>query len=416
MEMEVERDSAEDIAADNIAADNITTPEPSKSTLSYANVTRNQNSSDGDVDNALKDDSIERKRRMFTIYQLASIKPGEVDIARGIEEAFNKKPSEVVQKIQRDTRYRSRYNILFKTEQYCNFIRSNGFVVAGQIIRGQKEQTWRRPVTHVFIPNFPAHGTADELREILSKTNEVTYINERFNNEIGIAIGGWKAGMVRGLGKPIPNNFIYEGETFDIIYPGKVRAQRPRDKDWEQEDNSDSTSTGFVKTSTLSTNNIISKSSQRTILSHDTQVQTPSQNVEQQNDSNQTKEFPLKQTKANNTKQKLQTSKVKILKEKFSPTRKSKEINHSKNDCFTNNKTATIEDVSKDLEMSDDSISTICETESTTSKSITSSNNIRKRKETSRQEKDMEEDLIKTKKERTTEWAFASKDNDIEKT
>ena len=83
----------------------------------------------------------------------------------------------MLQKTQRDTRFRARNSILFKSEQDCNFTRTYGFTVAGQRIGGKTFNYKRKlPVTNIYIPNFPATETAEKLKNILSIKTTVTNV------------------------------------------------------------------------------------------------------------------------------------------------------------------------------------------------------------------------------------------------
>lgn len=205
--------------------------------LSYANVTKGRKEQDGDV-RKVKQSSIERKERIFTIYRLATVIPSEATIARAIGVLFEKEPREVVEKVQRDTRYRSRYNILFKEKEDCQYIIRNGITIEGQKIGGRKgNYIYSRPITHIYIPNFPASGTKDELFTLLSSHLTVAYLKERVHRDLGIAIGGWNAGVYRELGHSIPDTIIYEDQTYDVIYPGKTRREKHSPQVSEEENN-----------------------------------------------------------------------------------------------------------------------------------------------------------------------------------
>lgn len=205
----------------------VTTTTP---TLSYAAVASTQNQ--GERQNKEQSEKTDdRKRRMFTIYNLASAQPSESIIAKELALAFNKQPHEVIDKIQRDTRYRSRYNILFRNQTDCMTIFNNGVTIAGQRIRGFNEKRDRfhfnaTPVTHVYVPNFPAYGTKREITDLFCHLGTMTYARERVNVELGIAIGGWNLGIRNTSGDPIPDTVTFDEDVLDVIYPGKVKRDR----------------------------------------------------------------------------------------------------------------------------------------------------------------------------------------------
>lgn len=420
MDMEVEERNPTNEGTENLR-DKEQVPDETR--FSYAQIVQNVSTTESHETATKKETSQDRKKRLFTIYNLASTNPSESDIASGVEIALKQKPREVLQKIQRDTRFRARYNILFKTEQDCNYIKTNGFTVAGQKIGGKNFNYKRKlPVTNIFIPNFPATGTEEELTKILSETNSVTYVRERFSNELGFAIGGWKAGLIRELGKPIPDTITYENEVFDVIYPGKVRQERPRDRNWERESMS---STSFIpKKKETSSNKTTSTYANKVSSINSTNNKTSTHEVASNDATAQSSSHQLTTTKESTSKQKVKNvtkeqSKVKKLKEKFSPTKKTSEVDFSQKDELNQKEMelyidqinyGTIEDVAKDLEMSDDSsYATVHEAESVASHSMSdskmSSNSSRKRKDIAGNENETEEDLVKTKKERTSQWA-----------
>ena len=88
--------------------------------------------------------SADRKKRVFTIFSLASTEPSELIIIDSISQLFICKPAIILKSVQRDTRFRSKHNILFYHEADCNYLKRNGITIAGQRIKCSLEKARER--------------------------------------------------------------------------------------------------------------------------------------------------------------------------------------------------------------------------------------------------------------------------------
>ena len=127
---------------------------------------------------------------------------------------FELPPHEVVEKIQRDTRYHSRYNVVLKDPAQKARLVNEGIVINGLRIRGKTDK-FRTPLTKLYVPNFPVWGTEQELRQSLldAGIQKVAYARERLGKKFSIPIGGWNVGVVPSS-EGCPDFVTFEGANF----------------------------------------------------------------------------------------------------------------------------------------------------------------------------------------------------------
>ena len=208
---------------------------PSFNKETYADTTRKIK----DIRNETKDQTKkkketqeERKKRLFTIYNLASDQPSETVIMEAVSERFNRKVDEILEVVARDTRFRARYNILFYHEADCSYLKRNGITIAGQRIKGSNDRP-RRPqqqVIRIFIPNFPVYGPEEELFDLIHEFGVIQFLRQRKHSKYNVHIGGWVGAIVLKENCRIPDSITFNDEEFDIVYPGKPRKEKTLEK------------------------------------------------------------------------------------------------------------------------------------------------------------------------------------------
>ena len=186
--------------------------------LSYASVTKETSQT------KRKETIEERKKRIFTFFNLTSSENCTNHIARALEGLFSKKLATFVDCIQRDTRYRSRYNVMFKLLKDKEHLLAVGITVNGQKIIGNIEKRALRRVEKFFIPNFPAYGTSEDLSEIFRNKGLIRYISQKFDFDLGVNVQGWTVGLVQP--RNIPDQIEFDGQLFNVISPYTERKPK----------------------------------------------------------------------------------------------------------------------------------------------------------------------------------------------
>ena len=76
-----------------------------------------------------------RKEGTFTFFNLTSQDDITTPVADALAEFFQKPAESVIDKLQRDTRFRSRYHVVLRTKAQHDKLTEQGITVAGQRIR-----------------------------------------------------------------------------------------------------------------------------------------------------------------------------------------------------------------------------------------------------------------------------------------
>ena len=193
------------------------TPTPTYSQMVTNNNTTDTNSvHNDDDDESHPTPRPSRKERTFTFFNLTSQDDMTTPVADALANLFQKPAESVIDKLQRDTRFRSRYHVVLRTKAQHDKLTEQGITVAGQRIRGLAERTraLQAMIEKFYIPNFPAWGSKRELVELLEPHGEVVFVRERRSNKYGFALGGWFIGM-RNVDGPL-ESVRYEDQDFHV--------------------------------------------------------------------------------------------------------------------------------------------------------------------------------------------------------
>ena len=182
----------------------------------------------------------ERKKRTYTIFNLASAEPSETVIIDAISERFNREPSDILEIVARDTRFRARYNLLFHHEADCVYLKRNGITIAGQKLRGSNDLPRRQKekVIRIFIPNFPVFGDVEQLLSLFEPYGKIQFLKQRKHHKYDIHIGGWVGAIILDEGCKVPDSITFCEEEYDVVYPGKpvkVKQSKPKPNKTEAE-------------------------------------------------------------------------------------------------------------------------------------------------------------------------------------
>ena len=86
-----------------------------------------------------------------------------------------------------------------------------------------------------YIPNAPLYALDDEIRDLLEKDGgKVLSIRKRTRAD-GIWIGGWIFDMALQNEETIPDNIMYEGESYHVIHDNNMRRHRKKQLTTEQQ-------------------------------------------------------------------------------------------------------------------------------------------------------------------------------------
>ena len=144
-------------------------------------------------------------------------------IIRELVEHFGKPAKELLTKVCRDTRFRSRYQITFRKEDDIEILISNGITINGIRVRGaSRGQVGDLPV-RFYIPNLPSYIIEDEVESLFE--NPLCYVKEKFHKEFGIPRGGFFVGF---FGVEKEDTFVeLDGQSYNCLL---YTSPSPRDQ------------------------------------------------------------------------------------------------------------------------------------------------------------------------------------------
>ena len=122
--------------------------------------------------------------------------------------------------VHKDTRYQSRFIVVFKHSKYIEQIKENGLQVGETKIAPKRPKPIRG-----YPPNLPVCALEEEVRELLSQYGNVVGLYPRTRHD-GIRIGGWN--FFIHLERKMRDKVIYADQHFEVIYPGKTRPPPPK--------------------------------------------------------------------------------------------------------------------------------------------------------------------------------------------
>ena len=165
----------------------------------------------------------QRKSNTYTFFNLMTAENITDQIIRELVEHFGKPAKELLTKVCRDTRFRSRYQVTFQNEDDIENLISNGITINGIRVRGaSRGQVGDRPV-RFYIPNLPSYINEDEVESLFE--NAPCYVKEKFNKEFGIPTGGFFVGF---FGVEKEDTFVeLDGQSYKVVCIDKPRIRLP---------------------------------------------------------------------------------------------------------------------------------------------------------------------------------------------
>ena len=172
----------------------------------------------------------QRKSNTYTFFNLMTAENITDQIIRELVEHFGKPAKELLTKVCRDTRFRSRYQVTFQNEDDIENLISNGITINGIRVRGaSRGQVGDRPV-RFYIPNLPSYINEDEVESLFE--NAPCYVKEKFNKEFGIPTGGFFVGF---FGVEKEDMFVeLDGQSYKVVCIDKPKIRLPAQTESEE--------------------------------------------------------------------------------------------------------------------------------------------------------------------------------------
>ena len=136
---------------------------------------------------------------------------------------FTKPAKDLLTKVCRDTRFRSRYQVTFLNEDDLENLITNGITINGiRIRRVSRGQVGELPV-QFYISNMPSYINKDDVETLFE--NPPCYVKERIHKEFGIPTGGF---FIVFFGVQRKDTFVeFEGQSYKVVCIDKPRIRLP---------------------------------------------------------------------------------------------------------------------------------------------------------------------------------------------
>ena len=145
----------------------------------------------------------------FTIF---NAKPATITVDQVIRDvgiSLCVDPTTAILGVQKDTRYKARFNIYFKSALYVEQAKTSGMQIGDTIIHPKKR------LRKGYIPNLPMWELVQDVKAILSEYGEVKFAEPRKRKD-GLMIGGWNFGIITKDDKPLPDQISHLFTYYDI--------------------------------------------------------------------------------------------------------------------------------------------------------------------------------------------------------
>ena len=119
----------------------------------------------------------------FTIFNATPPTITVDEVIQDVGKSLKVEPRVAILGVHKDTRFKSRFHIYFKSRLYVDQAKTNGMQIGTTTIRPQ------RRIRKGFIPNLPMWELEAEVKETLSEYGEVRYAEPRKRRD-GMMVGG----------------------------------------------------------------------------------------------------------------------------------------------------------------------------------------------------------------------------------
>ena len=149
-----------------------------------------------------------RRNMTFTIF---NAKPATITVDQVIQDvgkSLRLNPTTAILGVHKDTRFKSRFNIYFRSALYVEQAKINGMQIGDTIIHPQKR------MRKGYIPNLPMWELVEDVKTILSEYGDVKFAEPRKRKD-GL-ISGWNFGIITKDDKLLPDQISQNFTFYDV--------------------------------------------------------------------------------------------------------------------------------------------------------------------------------------------------------
>ena len=172
-----------------------------------------------------------RSQKTFVFYDLSTAQDITELVIRTLSEHFQKPPGDLIHRISRNTRYRSRYEVTFKDLSDYYHLVEHGITMNGKHIRGyySKPSTSlpKKPLIKFYAPNLPTWMDKRDLIHLFKDENLKVCFEKR-DKRFGIPTGFWNLGFLDKKDEDF--TLTYKGEDYLFLSVNKISSNKTRGK------------------------------------------------------------------------------------------------------------------------------------------------------------------------------------------
>ena len=155
-----------------------------------------------------------RREMTFTMFNATPPTITVDEVIQDVGKSLKVEPRVAILEVHKDTRFKSRFHIYFKSRLYVDQAKTNGMQIGSTTIRPQ------RRIRKGFIPNLPMWELEAEVKETLSEKGEVRYAEPRKRRD-GMMVWGWNIGIITHENRPLPDQLDMRFTLYDIHHPDR---------------------------------------------------------------------------------------------------------------------------------------------------------------------------------------------------
>ena len=199
---------------------------PKKSFADATRTSTNQEKNEKEYDH-LKEMS-KREGKTFIFYDLGTANDITELVIRTLAHHFKKEPHELIHRISRNTRFRSRYEVTFIHEKDFSHLFDHGIVINGIRVKGyySRDRPSRepsKPIVKFFAPNLPTFMDRRDIFELF-KDEKICVAFERKDKRYNIPTGFWNLGFLDKEDKDF--TLTYKGQDYKILSISKMAEKK----------------------------------------------------------------------------------------------------------------------------------------------------------------------------------------------